>query len=354
MKKTLAKNTDNEFDLEVPFNTSRELERARSEFKKKNFPTRAKNAPCYEFYLQFLPTGFDIMDLHPNKDSRSLKSLVRIYGDVVGTQKHKEIKNKDCFKNTLAGFVDRYGKTKGTKLYNQKNKKLSVSESALKKNGYSNEEILEIKKRHSENSKNDLAGFIKRHGTTIGTKKFEEYINENHSSHWTTKYWVKRGYDEAEAKSMVSDLQRRDLKYFTDKYGAKDGFIRYSNHVKAKISNSVGKSYIEKDMIEYCKSIYKSTEHNHPIKTKHGNYVVDAFIPEKNLIIECFGDYWHCNPKFWDSDKYHQHLHMTAKEKQKLDNKRIKNLKAEGYSVIVLWETDIKKDGFKKLLKEDL
>ena len=54
-KVTLAKNTDHEFILELPFNSFNEFRLAKIEFKKKYFPNLVnKKVPCYEFYLQYL------------------------------------------------------------------------------------------------------------------------------------------------------------------------------------------------------------------------------------------------------------------------------------------------------------
>ena len=71
---------------------------------------------------------------------------------------------------------------------------------------------------------------------------------------------------------------------------------------------------------------------------------VDFLIPSKNLIIECYGDYWHCNPKFYDGDFYNKSLHMTAKEKWEKDKKRLDFLEKLGYTVLIFWGEDIKKE----------
>ena len=36
-------------------------------------------------------------------------------------------------------------------------------------------------------------------------------------------------------------------------------------------------------------------------------FICDIFIEEYNLIIEFYGDYWHCNPKRYKSDFLHPH-----------------------------------------------
>jgi len=82
-------------------------------------------------------------------------------------------------------------------------------------------------------------------------------------------------------------------------------------------------------------------------KIEHA-YQCDILIPEKNLIIECDGDYWHGNPIKFDL------LNKMQKDKQILDGIRTNELIKEGYSVLRLWECDINSMdviNFKSILK---
>lgn len=56
------------------------------------------------------------------------------------------------------------------------------------------------------------------------------------------------------------------------------------------------------------------------------NYMVDFYIPNKNLIIECDGNYWHNYP--------------TGLEKDRIRDER---LKLKGYQIIRFWESEINK-----------
>ena len=63
----------------------------------------------------------------------------------------------------------------------------------------------------------------------------------------------------------------------------------------------------------------------------------DFYIPEKNIVIEVDGDFWHCNPNSkhsvpkYDSQKKNK-IRDEVKEKWLLDN---------GYKLLRFWETDI-------------
>ena len=71
-----------------------------------------------------------------------------------------------------------------------------------------------------------------------------------------------------------------------------------------------------------------------------GRYNVD-FLIEPRIILECFGDFWHCNPLLYSPDDFNGALHCTAAEKWERDRARIRALTAAGYVVHILWERDI-------------
>jgi G:T-mismatch repair DNA endonuclease (very short patch repair protein) len=78
-------------------------------------------------------------------------------------------------------------------------------------------------------------------------------------------------------------------------------------------------------------------------------FICDIFIEKYNLIIEFYGDYWHCNPKKYKSDYFHPHKKKTAKEIWDEDKLRIDYLKKMGYNLEVIWEREFSDD--KKLNK---
>ena len=81
-------------------------------------------------------------------------------------------------------------------------------------------------------------------------------------------------------------------------------------------------------------------------------YNVDFINRETNHIIEIHGDYWHCNPNIYEDDYIHPYFKMTAKERRKLDEQRKQYLESLGYSVTVVWESDI--DEFIESLKSKI
>lgn len=74
----------------------------------------------------------------------------------------------------------------------------------------------------------------------------------------------------------------------------------------------------------------------------NSSFTVDMYNPKLNKIIECYGDYWHCNPKIFDEKFYHKRKHKTAKEIWEHDKLRIKLLKKMKFKVQIIWESDWK------------
>ena len=79
-------------------------------------------------------------------------------------------------------------------------------------------------------------------------------------------------------------------------------------------------------------------------------YCVD-FLVNESLIVECYGDFWHCNPKFYDAEYYNKALKCQAQDKWSKDANRRHILEEMGYRFIVVWETDLKKHP-KEIIKE--
>lgn len=73
----------------------------------------------------------------------------------------------------------------------------------------------------------------------------------------------------------------------------------------------------------------------------YGSYQVDFMNERIGLIVEFYGDYWHCHPDLYKGDYLHETNGKTASEIWDADARRIERLKElTGYEVIVVWEQD--------------
>jgi very-short-patch-repair endonuclease len=70
-------------------------------------------------------------------------------------------------------------------------------------------------------------------------------------------------------------------------------------------------------------------------------YNVDFINQQNKHIIEVYGDYWHCNPNKYADDFMHHHFKITSVERRKIDEDRKKHLESLGYTVTVVWESDL-------------
>ena len=91
------------------------------------------------------------------------------------------------------------------------------------------------------------------------------------------------------------------------------------------------------------------------ISIKH-YYQCDIFIPALNLIIECDGDFFHCNPEKYSADfiRFPKKETKTAKDIWERDKIRTEELKERGYKVLRIWGSEIKKmdvNEFKRVIE---
>ena len=75
----------------------------------------------------------------------------------------------------------------------------------------------------------------------------------------------------------------------------------------------------------------------------HG-FVPDEINHDLKIIIEVYGDVYHCNPrKYNNPDLFVTAIRRTVKEQWKRDEKKLASYYRNGYSVIIVWEYDIRK-----------
>jgi len=72
-------------------------------------------------------------------------------------------------------------------------------------------------------------------------------------------------------------------------------------------------------------------------------YTVD-FLVDKKYIVECYGDFWHCNPQQYTSSYFNKGKKKTAEEIWQRDAERKKKFEELGYKFLCIWESDIRRD----------
>lgn len=69
-------------------------------------------------------------------------------------------------------------------------------------------------------------------------------------------------------------------------------------------------------------------------------FMVDEANHDKKLVIEFYGDFYHCNPRLYDENFYNTVTHKTAAQQWQYDRRRFAALRKAGYRVLVVWEED--------------
>lgn len=90
-------------------------------------------------------------------------------------------------------------------------------------------------------------------------------------------------------------------------------------------------------------------------RVRHGRYVFDFVLSDFNVAIETNGDFWHANPLIYKEDdvlKFPGTKGLMAKDIWEKDKRKLDYAKKNGYSLITIWETEIKSDKAFQILWE--
>lgn len=320
------------------------------------------------------------------------KIHVEKYGKEEADRRREECIRKNKFSNSLAGYIAKYGEELGRQKYEEKNKRVSVGIDSLRARGFSDDEIRDIKERHRQNSKITLENLCKKYGEELGKQKYDVYIRKSkEKSIWSVEHYIKLGYSEEEAKNIISDIQRKDLKYFILRYGELEGTEKYKDYNRKKstslemyiekhgevegqrkfqekknikssrteiqLFDKVSSYFNEEEQKWFCygKNQYKIGLRKEIWERSCGAklYLLDFFDRRQNKIIEFNGDLWHANPEiFKENDTPNPYERKkTSKEIWEKDQARYAILAEMNYSVLVIWEKDYLRDMEKTIQK---
>lgn len=192
------------------------------------------------------------------------------------------------------------------------------------KNAWTKEEENYLIENYKKFSKFELArkiertpDAIKRKLVRMGLKRIkEEGLKIKHrlqsgKNHWN---YGKRNTEMGRihiAQGQARRFQDKNQRLIMKRIRANQIFPKKDSSIEVKIQN-----FLKQLGIEFF-------THQH-MKIKH-SYQCDIFIPSKNLVIECDGNYWHSYP--------------VGKE---LDEIRASELIQSGVKILRLWEFDIK------------
>jgi hypothetical protein len=182
-------------------------------------------------------------------------------------------------------------------------------------------------KKYGVNHASKLPNF----GNIVKQTKLRNYGNPNYMNSEKSKQtrlekYGNKNYNNTE-KNKQTCLKR---------YGVPNVFNLLKNKTNGKQISKFQKREYEKILKQYPDALLEEY-------LKDVQKSVDIYIPSEKKIVECFGDFWHCNPSMYSPEYYHKYIHMNANEIWKKDDERIQSFKNAGYQVEVIWENTNKK-----------
>jgi G:T-mismatch repair DNA endonuclease (very short patch repair protein) len=137
------------------------------------------------------------------------------------------------------------------------------------------------------------------------------------------------------AYDKIDGLREQRGKLFSQCW--KDG----RNHFRVKKNK---KSKEEKEIFAYLNALGKYTISDDEVCIGGNKFLAPDMIINGKVIVEFYGDYFHANPLMHKAEEYIVKKGMTAQQLWEEDSKRQKMLEDVGYSVIVVWQYDFRRN----------
>jgi G:T-mismatch repair DNA endonuclease (very short patch repair protein) len=161
-------------------------------------------------------------------------------------------------------------------------------------------------------------------------------VKSENISKGVTNQWI--GFRENPEKyKEICDAKSDRMKKVWENYSEKQkdfivkSLVSSKDCGRSKVSNTLKNELIKQNLYDG----FVSEE------VFHG-FIPDEINHKLKLIIEVFGDLYHCNPKkYKNSETYITPIQRTVGEQWKRDERKIACYKKHGYNVLIVWESDI-------------
>ena len=299
-----------------------------------------------------LEKGLEMWEERKKLSATTEQSMIKKHGEELGKQKWEEFIKKQQGKGSLKYYIKKHGEKLGSKLYKEKNSKLSINIEALKKNGFSEEAILEIRKKHKQRSIITKNTLIEKYGKEEGEERWKNRVlKAKLSSKRSLDYWLNVNSGNLnKAKEDLKKYQTRDKNFYIKKYGELEGVIKFYEVEKKRFNNIIA-SRFQLDVEDFVKSldvkVYGSRNEysiflneNESLFLNKTYIIPDILIKDLRIIIECYGDFWHAHENLFEDHEIHPITKRLIADHRKNDNYRIKCFENREYTVIIIWERD--------------
>ena len=190
----------------------------------------------------------------------------------------------------------------------------------------------------------------KRQKTIQTNLKKYGYKHNFCKNHPSRKKWEKRLLKEEGITNVFQRLEvkKKSLETFINKYKTEKWKHSFTSRGRGVISK------INKEIFDILKKNNVVFEIEFKIKNPKALYYSYDILLENKKIIEIYGDYWHGNPRIYNSEDII--LKGSSKEylvKEKWEKDRIKNnfAKKRKYQILIIWEYDLKNNRQKTIRK---
>lgn len=328
-------------------------------------------------YLSIIGCSNDLCETKDTKKKTILYKAflpIKIYEEYINHLKNLKIRikkispvNKEYWMNKGFSEDDAFLKIKEHQIHASSKSKGSTGYTKLfyKEKGLSDEEISKKFKTPStiefwldkgyshKDAKQKISEFQKNRSNKreyLRSKNPEKYQSNNPNQ---KLYWIYKGFSEEESIEKVKKRQHTfSLQKCIEKYGEVEGKKLFNERQK-KWTKSLfenfekygdGRSLQSQWASDIIDRICNELNINRPkkekwISSKNGDLRFSYDFTFNKKIIEFNGDYWHANPKFYDKD-FILKGNITAENRWKIDEEKIKLAESRGYEVLVIWESD--------------
>jgi hypothetical protein len=241
---------------------------------------------------------------------------------------------------TKKKFLLLYGKDIARKkwgIYTNKQSEVNSYEYKKQKYNWTEDQF----KNYNKSRSTTLDNMIKKYGEKEGENKYKNYIERQRYAGCSLDYFIDKygKIDGIKKYQKICESKALTLDNFIKKYGEELGRKKYRDCYDSK-PNLYSKSSQElfwKIKTENCYFAEHNKEFGLLSDTQY--YFYDYVDTKLKKCIEYNGDYWHCNPRFYEFD-YRTHYGYTAEEVWKKDDVKLDFMKSKGYDVMVIWESE--------------
>lgn len=210
------------------------------------------------------------------------------------------------------------------------------------KKSYNHDLQKKIKKEFFSNPENKKRMHEACHNQETKEKRINSYKNWLNSGGYQV---LKEAANKEERKEKIS----RASKQMWDKLISASKNGENSQKLKNMLNNRYAKNYhfnhkkmnkIEYSVASLLTELCIKFEYESTIEINNKIYYPDFLITDRKIIIECYGDFWHGNPKFYKEDDLLLE-DLKASDIHNKDEKRLLDFQNLGYKTFVFWEDDI-------------